>query len=75
MNDGPEPMSREVLDQLGHGGDNMVSIFPVCHTGAPVFVVYSIEEGCLALVCAVCRQIICKVQVATTTGPCNEEMH
>lgn len=75
QHDGPEPMTRESLDQLVRSGMNMLAISPVCHTGAPVFVVYGVEDGCLGFVCAICRQFACKVQVATTTGPCSEEVH
>lgn len=72
--DGPEPMTRLNLDQLG-GGIDVISIAPVCHTGAPVFVVYSPIDGALALVCAACRKLVAKVQVADTGPQMSEEIH
>lgn len=69
-------MTRENFDALGQAsGGELVAISPVCHTGLPVFVAYSINEGCLVLICAACRKLVAKVQVATTTGPCSEEVH
>ncbi len=74
MHRGPEPMTRANLDLLGDGID-VISVAPVCHTGAPVFVVYSPEEGALALVCAVCRKLVAKVQVADTGPQPSEGIH
>jgi hypothetical protein len=71
--DGPEPMTRANLDVLG-GGD-VISIVPVCHTGAPVFVVYESDGGALALVCAVCRKLVTKIKVADTGPHSNGELH
>jgi hypothetical protein len=59
-------MTRQNLDSWGDGG--IISIAPVCHTGAPVFVAYSNVEGALALVCSVCGKLVAKIQVADT-GP------
>jgi len=71
---GPEALNRADLDVLGDGVD-VISIAPVCHTGAPVFVGYSAHEGALALVCAVCRKLVTKVQVADTGPQSSEEIH
>jgi len=69
---GPEAMTRANLDLLG---DDVISIFPVCHMGAPVFVAYLTEEGTLALTCAVCRKLVAKVMVANAGSQFSRGVH
>lgn len=71
---GPEPMTRANLDALGNEGE-VITISPVCHTGAPVFVAYEPDQGALALFCPVCRKLVAKVRVADTGAPLCEGVH
>lgn len=72
---GPEPMTCENLNLLGGPGE-LVTLHSLCHKGAPLLISYAVDEQCLVLICAICRRLSAKIQVAECIPAIiSEEVH